>query len=90
MSPGAKKLMPDKFAVKLAHNKYAIEKTKILLRRWKEGVAVYLFSESKELLCFFVAKSPEIAQAICLLIAHTHGQSGRMGSRKPTYDYLDR
>ncbi len=90
MSPEAKKFMPDKFAVKLADNRYAIEKTKMLLRRWKEGVAVYLFSESKELLCFFVAKSPEIAQDICLLIAHARGPSGRMGSRKSTFDYLDR
>ena len=90
MSPEARKFRPDRFAVKLANSKYAIEKTKILLRRWKEGVAVYLFSESKELLCFFVAKSPEIAQDICLLMAHTHGQSGRMGSSRSTYDYLDR
>jgi len=35
MSHEAKKFMPDKFAVKLADRKYAIEKTKILLRRWK-------------------------------------------------------
>ena len=90
MSPEAEKFMPDKFAVKLADSKYAIEKTKILLERWKEGVAVYLFSESKELLCFFVAKSPEIAQDICLLIAHARGPSNRMKSRKSTCHYLDR
>ena len=90
MSPEAKKFMPDKFAVKLADNKYAIEKTKILLRRWKEGVAVYLFSESKELLCFFVAKNPEIAQDICLLMAQAHRKSGKMGTGKSTCRYLDR
>lgn len=90
MSPEAKRFRPDRFAVKLANSEYAIDKTKILLRRWKEGVAVYFFSESKELLCFFVAKSPEIAQDICLLVAHRREPSGRIGSRKSTYDYLDR
>jgi len=87
MSPEAKKFIPDKFAVKLTDNKYAIEKTKILLKRWKDGFAVFLFSDSKELLCLFVAKSPEIAQDICLLIAHA---GGRMESRKSTCLYLDR
>lgn len=90
MSPEARKFMPDRFAVKPANSKYAVEKAKVLLSRWKEGVAVYLFSESKELLCFFVAKSPEIAQDICLLIAQTRRQPSRMGSRRSTYDYLGR
>lgn len=90
MSPEAMKFLPDKFAVKLADNKYAIEKTQILLKKWKAGVAVYLFSESKELLCFFVAKSPEIARDICLLIACARGMSSTAGSRKSTNHYLDR
>lgn len=90
MSPEQMKFLPDKFAVKLADNKYAIEQTKILLKRWKEGVAVYLFSESKELLCFFVAKSPDIAQDICLLIAQARETSGQMGAKKSTCHYLDR
>ncbi len=90
MSPEAIKFLPDKFAVKLADNKYALEKTQILLKKWKAGVAVYLFSESKELLCFFVAKSPEIARDICLLIACARGMSGIIESKESTNRYLDR